>query len=82
MGQLAVTYAGLADFFGDVSYQAEDAWLEEISKSSEERWHKDTCQEYLLPNVPGNYSYIYSIFRRVLRWILGMQGYEKVRFEV
>ena len=48
-----MSYAGLADFFGDVSYQAEDAWLEEISKSAEERWHKDQCQEYLLPSVPG-----------------------------
>ena len=53
LGQLAVSYAGLADFFSDVSYQAEDAWLEEISKSSEERWHKDQCREYLLPDVPG-----------------------------
>ena len=48
-----MSYAGLADFFSDVSYQAEDAWLEEISKSSEERWHKDQCREYLLPDVPG-----------------------------
>ena len=53
LGQLAVSYAGLADFFGDVSYQAEDAWLEEISKSAEERWHDNECQEYLLPTVPG-----------------------------